>query len=79
LRRVASLLAPDGRVLIELEPPRAGRDPVRVRLEVGGRTGPWFDWGRLPADAVEDVARTAGLAVTETWGCGGRRFASVAR
>jgi SAM-dependent methyltransferase len=79
LRRVASLLAPDGRVLIELDPPRGARETLRLRLESGERAGAWFEWGRTPADAVEEVAAAAGLRVTEAWCCNGRHFASVAR
>lgn len=69
LRRVGALLAPGGRVLVELAAP--GRGPagsVRARLEgPGRRPGSWFRWAVLGVPAVGPVAGSAGLQLQEVW------------
>ncbi len=77
LRRVRSLLAPGGRVLVELDPPATATGPVSVRLEDGDRASDWFPWAHVSVDDVPDVAARAGLAVTETWHAQGRHFAAL--
>ena len=47
LRRVRELLAPDGEILLELEPPGYAKKRQRVRFEIDGAVGPWFDSHRL--------------------------------
>lgn len=79
LRRVASLLRPYGQLLVELDSPGARRDATTVRLEVGGRGGPWFSWVPVPADALDASAARAGCRVRETWRHGARRFAAIDR
>ena len=79
LRRCADLLAPDGRILVELDPPGTGLRTDRVRLEHGTRRGSWFDWAHVAADAIEEPAAEAGLSVADTWEREGRSFASLAR
>jgi SAM-dependent methyltransferase len=64
LRRCRELLAHDGTVIVEVEPPaggRAGWRPYRARLERGRSLGPWFSWAVVGADAIADLARAAGL------------------
>lgn len=82
MRRVGTLLRPRGRLLVELDPPGTSPDVRRVRLEiVGGRgsdtveVGPWFDWGRLPAERAEACAERAGLDVVNVWNDGDRHLA----
>lgn len=82
MRRVAALLRPGGRLLVELDPPGTSAEVRRVRLEiVAGRgtdsvdVGPWFDFGRLPADQVETTAAHAGLDVVDIWSDCGRHLA----
>lgn len=79
LARLAELLAPTGRVLVELDPPGTPTQVRRVRLEVGTRTGPWFDWVPVAADRVAPLARPAGFAVCERWSHGERHFAQLER
>jgi SAM-dependent methyltransferase len=79
LRRVAGLLAPGGRLLLELEPPGAGSDAERLRLERGETASEWFAWARLAVDALDGPAALAGLVVHERWCDGGRWFAEAAR
>jgi SAM-dependent methyltransferase len=68
LGRVASLLRPDGAVLVELEPPGTARTAELVRLDIGGVEGPWFAW------TADD-----GLVVEEVWTIGDRWFGALRR
>lgn len=81
LRRVADLLRPGGRALVEVEPPWAASRVERVRLiEPGGHRGAWFPWAHVAAGDAEALAAAAGLRVTERWEEAGRWFVScVAR
>jgi SAM-dependent methyltransferase len=64
LRRLRDVVAPDGRVVAEVEPPGtwSGTTPVRFRAPGGRLTEP-VAWAVVTADTVEDHARAAGLAV----------------
>jgi hypothetical protein len=79
LQRVGDLIAPDGRVLVELGPP--GCDPARqhVRLEVEDTSGPWFPWTSVAADRIDLPAAEAGLGVRDLWQGAGRWFAELGR
>lgn len=77
LRRIAALLRPGGRVLLDLDSPRSRIGPTTVRLEDRGRPGPWFGWARLSVDRLEPVAAAADLFVAATWRAGGRWFARL--
>jgi SAM-dependent methyltransferase len=79
LRRVTQLLAPDGLVLVEVDPP--GRPPLhtRARLEVHGIGGPWFAWTSVDADGLDAHASVAELVAYERWDTGGRHFAELRR
>ena len=80
LRRVRSLLAPDGRVLVEPDPPGALTAGAQ-RARLVGPEGPsqWFAWARVPADRLWLTARDSGLLVEESWRVDGRWFARLAR
>ena len=68
LRRTAELLAPDGRLLVELDRPGTGVRLERVRLEdADGRPGAWFKWAHVAADALAPLAAQAGLALMDEW------------
>jgi SAM-dependent methyltransferase len=61
LSRVRELIAPDGRVVVELAPPGTGVRTRHVSLETGlGRSRP-FPWTEVGTDAVPAVAEAAGL------------------
>ncbi len=77
LRRVAALLRPGGRTLLELAPPGGGRDRGLVRLEHDGQAGPWFAWAEVGVDELDDLARGARLRVQEAWVDGDRHFARL--
>ncbi|AKK30238.1 hypothetical protein AB431_04425 [Mycobacterium sp. EPa45] len=64
LRRAAELLAPGGRVIVEVD--SSGTDTASVsrellRWETHSARGAWFRWARLGADALSAVADAAGL------------------
>jgi hypothetical protein len=77
LRRVATLLAPNGTALVELERPGTGLRMDIARLMRGGRPGAWFPWARLAVDAVAGPAAAAGLRVLSTGWAAGRWFAEL--
>lgn len=67
LRRTAHLLAPGGRVLVEVQP--RNPDMWRGQARVSGDTvhGPWFQWAILGVDALRSAARAAGMTVTSEY------------
>jgi SAM-dependent methyltransferase len=77
LRRAAELLAPEGRALVELEPPGSPLRQEQVRLCYADLASAWFPWAFVGTDDIEDVARDAGLGEVETWTVEGRWFASI--
>ncbi len=77
LRRCGAVASPQGRVHVEVGAPGSCAVPSAVRLEVGGRVGAWFSWGRVTVDTVGDAAAVAGLQVDEIWELGGRWFAEL--
>jgi hypothetical protein len=77
LCRVGELLTPLGQALVEVQPPGAVMSSERVRLRHGGQASEWFPWAYVGADQIGDLARTAGLAVGETWSANGRWFTSL--
>lgn len=83
LRRVAVLLAPDGRAIVELTTLSAGPGPAAgrtaARLELAGVAGPWFPWTSVGIDELVGAAHAAGLVVIERWEHGDRDFVELAR
>lgn len=85
LGRVAELLAPSGRALVEVQPPGRELRRERVRLRHfrgcghGHQAGDWFPWAQVGADDLSGIAAEAGLPVAETWSSGGRWFATLAK
>jgi SAM-dependent methyltransferase len=75
LARLASLLAPHGEVLVELNPPGAGVALLRACLEHGASRSAPFDWAIVAADAIDAPAAAAGFDVLERWCDRGRWFA----
>ncbi len=77
---MADLLAPGGRILLELDPPGAGADTQRLRLESDGAASEWFALGaRRRSTRSTGPAAAAGLVVTDRWCDGGRWFAEATR
>ncbi|MER7754210.1 methionine biosynthesis protein MetW [Kitasatospora sp. NPDC097643] len=77
LRRSAELLAPDGQLLVEVEPQEVDERAV-VQVEgPDGRLGPPFPWARLGAGATLRRARRLGLVATDHWTSHGRHFLTL--
>ena len=77
LRRCARLLAPGGRLLVEVE-----REDIDERMtawleHADGRRGPVFPWARLGVSALLRLATAAGLTLVDEWRYAGRVFAAV--
>jgi SAM-dependent methyltransferase len=79
LRRCHDLLAPDGQILVELDPPGWPTTSVTVRLEAEHDHSEWFTWAHVASDTADIPACAAGLRVVERWSVEGRWFASLAR
>jgi SAM-dependent methyltransferase len=77
LDRLRHLLAPDGRILAEVEPPGTPTVVTRARLERGNRLGPWFAWARVSIDGIDRVAGSAGLRRSWTHEEAGRWFVQL--
>ncbi|MFI7658489.1 methyltransferase domain-containing protein [Micromonospora parva] len=84
LRRCGALIAADGTLTVEVEPPGAGlwRGQAYVLSGCSGERelrGPAFRWARVGAEAVARTADAAGLRVADRFRCGPRWFAELAR
>jgi SAM-dependent methyltransferase len=77
LRRVAELLGPFGKALVEVQPPGEPLLKERVRLRAAGKIGAWFPWAYVGTDQIVDVAESAGLAAGESWTADGRWFTAL--
>ena len=77
LRRVAELLGPLGKALVEVQPPGSPLRQERVRLRAAGKIGAWFPWAYVGRDQIAQVAASAGLAAQETWSAHGRWFTAL--
>jgi SAM-dependent methyltransferase len=79
LRRVRTLLAPGGQILLELEPPGSPTRTGVVRLLAGERTSGPLAWARVGVDGVAATAGAAGLATRAVWEIDQRWFARLSR
>jgi SAM-dependent methyltransferase len=77
LTRLCTLLAADGVVLVELDPPGAVTPAAKARLELAGESSGWFSWARVAACEVTAVAAVAGMTIEWEWSCAGRWFAQL--
>jgi SAM-dependent methyltransferase len=64
LRRCRQLTSRTGRLIIEVGPPGVGWRRVSAWLVGDGSRSASFPWAVVGADAVEGLARAAGLAIT---------------
>jgi SAM-dependent methyltransferase len=79
LRRAGELLEPGGAILVEVDPPGAPTQRVRVRLEAPGVVSEWFRWARVGVDGAPELARRAGLTVESVRALAGRTFVTLRR
>jgi SAM-dependent methyltransferase len=77
LRRVAELLGPLGKTLVEVQPPGSPLRREQVRLRSSGKIGAWFPWAYVGADQIAELAASAGLTAEESWSAHGRWFTSL--
>ncbi|MBG6064799.1 class I SAM-dependent methyltransferase [Micromonospora ureilytica] len=83
LRRCGALIAADGTLVVEVEPPGTGlwRGQAYVLSGSSGEPevrGPAFRWARVGTDAVARTAADAGLRVADRFRLGSRWFAELA-
>ncbi|HEU5392662.1 MAG TPA: class I SAM-dependent methyltransferase [Streptosporangiaceae bacterium] len=78
LRRCARLLAPGGRLLIEVEHGDIDERMMAWLEHADGRCGPVFPWARLGVSALLRLAAAVGLQPAEEWRQADRVFVSVA-
>jgi SAM-dependent methyltransferase len=78
LRRIAQLLGPGGRLIVELDDPDsdfyAGHARLCSSLEPSSH---WFAWARVPVRSAGQLARRTGFTVTEAWSIQQRWFATM--
>lgn len=79
LERIAALLAPGGRVLVEAEAPGFGVRMLRARIEAPGRSGPWFPWARVGVRALAGLSRGHGFVVDRAWRESERWFVAISK
>ncbi|WP_010525970.1 methyltransferase domain-containing protein [Nesterenkonia sp. F] len=79
LRRLRRLMSSDGSALVEIEGPGTGVVHDTVRLRVQGRLTEAFAWTWVGADAVADVAASAGFQECEIHRFQGRHMARLRR
>jgi SAM-dependent methyltransferase len=79
LRRVAELLVPHGRIVVELAAPSLATVRTRVRLETMRGASDWFDWAAVSATDADHLLADAGLVVAERWHERNRWFVVAAR
>jgi SAM-dependent methyltransferase len=79
LQRAGELLAPDGSIIVETDPPGARTHRVKVRIEAAGMVSEWFRWARVGADDAALIAGRAGLAVADRRELSGRTFVTLRR
>ncbi len=79
LARIAQLVAPVGRLLVEAAAQEVD-ERLTVRVEdADGRHGAAFPWARLGAGALQTVATRAGWLPGERWTVDGRPFGEFHR
>jgi SAM-dependent methyltransferase len=77
LIRVASVLGPRARILVELGSPGTSGGPELARVEHDTFTGPWFGWTIVEAGGIEVITAKAGLKLERLWPAGDRWFARI--
>lgn len=78
LARCAALMAPDGAVVVEVDPlPRSAGAFTAVLVDEDGATSASFAWAEVGADVLADLARSVGLAVVGRRTGAGREFVTL--
>jgi SAM-dependent methyltransferase len=77
LRRVRTLLAAGGEVLVELDPPDAQTTTLTARLRTASTTSGGFPWARVAAPDIDVAAGAGGFRVREIQQLSNRWFATL--
>ena len=78
LRRIGDLLGPQGRALVEVQPPgENGAADDQDGGTTATTTAYGLPWASVGADQIGDLARSAGLVLRELWTASGRWFAAL--
>jgi hypothetical protein len=77
LSRVAELLAPSGRAIVEVQPPARELRRERVTYRHGKQAADLFPCAQVGADQLAGIAGEAGLSKAETWSSDGRWFVTL--
>jgi len=77
LRRIAVLLSPTGRALVEVEGPHSSSSRIRLRLASGDHVSRPFPWAHLALRDADGVAALAGMRTDESWQDAGRWFVAL--
>ncbi|MFE9727920.1 class I SAM-dependent methyltransferase [Streptomyces sp. NPDC005794] len=79
LLRIAELIAPDGKLIVEVAAPEVD-ERIQVRVDDGrGARGAAFPWARTGAEALRTSTEATGWTGQERWRTEGRRFVSLSR
>ena len=79
LRRAHDLLAPNGRVVVDLAPPGGRSQVMEYRLASADRVSEPFRWAVVSVDAIWSVAAGGGFAVRRTHEWNGRWYAVLVK
>jgi len=79
LSRTASLLAPGGRVVVDLAPPGNGIETRRLRLRTAAAQSRSFDWTTVAADRIGMLSSGTRLSVSVLDEYDGRWFAVLVK
>ena len=79
LERIATLLAPRGDAIVEVDPPGRPTRTSHVRIESDSMVSEWFAWARVAVDDIAAVSAPAGLVCAEAFEDEGRWFARLQR
>jgi SAM-dependent methyltransferase len=68
LQRAARLLAPDGRIVVEIDTTAGPALATYARLERNGETTVWFPWAFVTVGSIDDISHRVRLVrVDATW------------
>ena len=75
LRRIREVLAPDGRAVVDLDPPGTGIRIGSVRIQADSALSEPFPWAMVGADMAAYLAAETGFQTPEIHRCGHRWYA----
>ncbi|HEX3732622.1 MAG TPA: hypothetical protein VHU91_06860, partial [Mycobacteriales bacterium] len=79
LRRCMQLVAPGGRIIVEVDPADVDRAYEAYLVDSDGRSGDPFPWAQLGFPALRRRVEALGFSCVHRWGVGGRSFGEVGR